>query len=202
LRLPYFPAQARGRLLVRDSNREINLEDVRAVWFRKPEPVDVSHFACEPAALDYIEAEFTETLLGLYSLLHNVKWINDPFPTRIAHRKMLQLQVAASVGFSIPRTVITNNPETALAFARSLPGDIAIKSLGSVSVFAPSGRDGAIQYGLFTRRVSLVELESVKESIHHQPTTSRNSSRSSMNCASPASARGASHAASNRAAAT
>lgn len=170
--LTVFPAQGHGTILVRDSGRVVHLQDVRAVWYRKPDPVNVAHFAaCEPAALDYIEAEFTEIILGLYSLLRHATWINDPFTTRIAHRKMLQLSVAASVGFATPQTVITNNPETALAFARGLSGDVAIKSLGSIAVTTPSEDGGAIQYGLFTRRVSLAELESVKESIRHQPTS-------------------------------
>jgi hypothetical protein len=109
------PANGSGTLIVGDSGRTIKIEEVRAVWFRKPEPVSVSHFAgLEPGTMDYIEAEFGETLLGLYSLLNHVPWINNPFSTRIAHRKMLQLRTASGIGFATPRTIITNNPEMAL----------------------------------------------------------------------------------------
>lgn len=170
--LTLSPAEGDGTFLIRDSGRTVALKDVRAVWYRKPEPVNVSRFAaCDAGTLDYIQAEFTEILLGLYSLLLHVKWINDPFTTRIAHRKMLQLRTAAEVGFATPKTIITNNTDTALAFARSLPGDIAVKSLGAITVTQPSDDGSAIQYGLFTRRLSLTELESVKDAIHHQPTT-------------------------------
>jgi glutathione synthase/RimK-type ligase-like ATP-grasp enzyme len=169
--LSVSPASGSGKLALRDSGKTIDLEDVRAVWFRKPEPVSVSHFLdLDPGALDYVEAEFTEILLGLYSLLNHVPWINDPFKTRIAHRKMLQLRVAAKVGFTTPRTVITNNPETALAFAKCLQGDVAIKSLGAIVVTEEHTGGEAIQYGLFTRRVSFAELESVKDTVRHQPT--------------------------------
>jgi glutathione synthase/RimK-type ligase-like ATP-grasp enzyme len=83
---------------------------------------------------------------------------------------MLQLRTAASVGFRTPRTIITNNPVTALAFAESLPGDVAIKSLGAITVTAPDGDGGAVQYGLFTRRVKLAELRTVNDTIRHLPT--------------------------------
>lgn len=144
---------------------------MRAVWFRKPDPVNMAHFSgLEPVALEYIEAEFGELLLNLYSLLNHVPWINNPFATRIAHRKMLQLWTAAKIGFATPRTIVTNIPETALAFAESLPGDVAVKSLGAITVTEPSGDGSAIQYGLFTRRVTLAELRSVIDATRHQPT--------------------------------
>ncbi len=115
--------------------------------------------------MDYIEAEFGETLLGIYSLLNHVPWINDPFSTRIAHRKMLQLRTASRIGFATPRTIITNAPETAMSFAEGMLGDIAIKSLGSICVTEASGADEKLQFGLFTRRVTVAELRSVKHSI-------------------------------------
>jgi len=166
------PAEGAGTIFLRDSGRTIRLEDVRAVWYRKPEPVSVAHFShMDSGALDYVEAEFGELLLNIYSLLSHVLWINNPFAARIAHRKMLQLRTASLVGFKTPRTLVTNNPDAALAFAESLPGDVAIKSLGAITVTEPAGDGGAVQYGLFTRRVALTELRSVRDSIQHLPTT-------------------------------
>ena len=83
------PTKGTGKLLVKDSGREVNLEDVRAVWYRKPDPVVVQHFGIEdPAALDYVEAEFNEIISGLYALLDRAYWINNPLRTRMAHRKL------------------------------------------------------------------------------------------------------------------
>lgn len=169
--LTISPTAGNGTLRVRDSDKTINLDEVGAVWYRKPDPVSTTHFSnLEPAALEYIDAELGELLLNLYSLLQHIPWINNPFTTRIAHRKMLQLKTAASIGFRTPRTIITNNPETALAFAESLPSDVAVKSLGAITVTAPTGGGEAIQYGLFTRRVTLPELRTVKDTIRHLPT--------------------------------
>lgn len=123
----------------------------------------------DQAALEYVEAELNEVLLGLYALLRNVTWINDPFTTRIAHRKMLQLHVAAQAGFATPRSLITNDPKAALRFAEEIGVDLAIKSLGAISVMTPLP-GSAIQYGIFTRRVSAAELALVKGKIASMPT--------------------------------
>ena len=163
------PSTGSGVIRVRDSGKEIDLKLVTAVWYRKPEPVDFSHLALDEGSRDYIEAEFNEILHGLYALLNHVYWINDPFSTRISHRKMLQLQVAEKVGFKTPRTLITNDAETALRFADKIDSDLAIKSLGALSVIQEV--DGqSMQYGIFTRRITRVELEEFRDKICHLPT--------------------------------
>lgn len=163
------PTSGEGRLYVKDSRREISIERVSAVWYRKPEPVSVRHFDMDQGAREYVEAEFTEVVMGLYSLLKDAVWINNPFSTRIAHRKMLQLKVAANLGLKVPRTVVTNRAETVRAFASSLDGDIAIKSLGAISVMEDRGQS-AVQYGIFTRRVTLAELNQFEDKISFMPT--------------------------------
>lgn len=164
------PAAGRGRIFIRDSGREIALDAVEAVWYRKPDPVRVDHFDLDGGALDYVEAEYREILDGLYALLSNVPWINNPFTTRLAHRKMLQLQVAARAGFATPRTLVTNVAAEALRFAESVGGDVAVKSLGALSVMDSSGpRD--VQYGIFTRRIDRRELAAVSDKIPYLPTT-------------------------------
>lgn len=167
--LEITPAAGTGRLRVIDSGREIRLQEVSAVWFRKPDPVSLNHFDMDPAALEYVEAEFNEIILGLYALLDRAYWINNPFNTRIAHRKLLQLWTATKVGFAIPQSLVTNRPESALGFAKKVDGDLAIKSLGAVSVMQDEG-ERAIQYGIFTRRISYSELVEFRDKIGHMPT--------------------------------
>ncbi len=163
------PADGAGKLQLCDSGLAIDLREISAVWYRKPEAVSVQHFDLDPAALEYVEAEMTEVVLGLYGLLDRAYWINNPFRTRVAHRKLVQLRVAAEVGFSVPKSLVTNNAKRALEFAESVNGDVAIKSLGSISV-AQDRADGIIQYGLFTRRVSVDELRRLEDKIGHMPT--------------------------------
>jgi glutathione synthase/RimK-type ligase-like ATP-grasp enzyme len=169
LELTVEPASGQGTLRVRDSGREIDLQKVKAVWYRKPEPVDVSHFELDQGALDYVESEFREILDNLFALLSHVPWINNPLKTKLAHRKMLQLQVAKKVGFKTPPTLVTNSADAALHFAEQLNSDLAIKSLGALSVTEDAGAQAT--YGLFTRRITRTELEEVKDKVRNLPTT-------------------------------
>lgn len=167
--LTLSPASSEGILLVKDSGRVIELKAVTAVWYRKPEPIELSHFSLDPAALEYIEAEFTEILMGIYALLGHAIWINNPFTTRLAHRKLRQLQVAAQVGFQVPRTLVTNDLAEVRRFADEVEGDLAIKSLGALNVTEDSGEQ-TVQYGLFTRRITRADLEAVADKVGYMPT--------------------------------
>jgi glutathione synthase/RimK-type ligase-like ATP-grasp enzyme len=169
LELTIEPTSGNGTIRVRDSGREINLQNVRAVWYRKPEPVDVSHFELDQGALDYVESELREVLDNLYALLSHVPWINNPLKTKLAHRKMLQLRVARRIGFKTPPTLVTNTPAAALRFAEELNSDLAIKSLGALSV--TEGSDSPMTYGLFTRRITRRELHEFQTQVRHLPTT-------------------------------
>lgn len=163
------PGTGSGWLRVIDSGKVVRLEEVGAVWYRKPDPVTVQHFDMDAAALEYIEAEFNEIILGLYALLSRAYWINNPFNTRIAHRKLLQLRTAAEVGFAVPQTLLTNRAEAALGFAERAGHDLAIKSLGAISVMQDQG-GRAVQYGIFTRRITTTELAALSDKISHMPT--------------------------------
>lgn len=163
------PIAGTGMLHIKDSGMLIDLAEVRAVWYRKPDPVSLSHFSLEPAALDYIEAEMTEVIHGLYGLLDHTHWINNPFHTRLAHRKLLQLKIAREVGFRVPRSLVTNDVREAITFGLSLQGDLAIKSLGAISVITE--QEGMpIQYGIFTRRITRDELVAYQDKIRYMPT--------------------------------
>ena len=164
------PNTGMGSMLVKDSGRTVTLSEVRAVWYRKPEPTDLSHFDVDREARDYVEGEFNEVLSGIYSLLKEAFWINNPLAIRLIHRKLYQLNVAQSVGLITPATLVSNVKDDVLKFAASIEGDLAIKSLSSLSVWNNRGTD-TIQYGCFTRRVGHEELLSVAEKIPIMPTT-------------------------------
>ncbi len=163
------PTTGAGLIHLRDSGRTVDLQKVRCVWFRKPDPVNLSHLTLDEGSLDYVEAEFNEILHGAYAMLRHARWINDPFQTRIAHRKLLQLQVAKRLGFKTPRTLVTNDAETALRFADEIGDDLAIKSLGAVNVTQDVGGQTR-QFGIFTRRITRTELEEFNDKVRHLPT--------------------------------
>jgi glutathione synthase/RimK-type ligase-like ATP-grasp enzyme len=65
------------------------------------------------------------------STLHTTEtpWINDIWPARRAENKIEQLRVARRLGFTVPRTLVTNSPSEARAFAQVQPA--VVKSLSS-----------------------------------------------------------------------
>lgn len=167
--LTIAPSSGRGTVQIADSGKTLALTDVKSVWYRKPEPLELAHFELERAGLDYVEAEFNEVVQGLYALLQGVKWVNNPLTTKLTHRKPFQLKIASLLGLQTPRTLISNSEPDVLEFARSLDGDLAIKSLSSLSVTSRVP-DTTTQYGLFTRRVTKGELSSISSHIPHMPT--------------------------------
>jgi glutathione synthase/RimK-type ligase-like ATP-grasp enzyme len=124
--LAEFPQQAQVTLnfslqqgchesILSDYQRELNLSDCPVVWWRQPRP-----FLLHPELTDqhyrsfaYIECQ--ATIAGLWLAL-DAFWVNHPMRSEEAQRKPYQLKVAQQVGFSIPATLITNNPMRARSF--------------------------------------------------------------------------------------
>lgn len=170
LRFTIRPDTGESLIQVLDSNRSFSLDQITSVWYRKPEPANLEHLALTDATLDYVEAEFNEILMGIYAVLHDRLWINDPFETRLAQRKLLQLKIAREVGFRIPKTLVSNDETRVLSFARENGWDLALKSLGALNVTNYQGERAAQQFGIFTRRINQEELMAVKSTISNLPT--------------------------------
>lgn len=95
------------------SNIQYNLSKVKSVYFRRAPTVF-------PPALNDVDSPFInrerrDFFEGLYCSL-DVKWINPIFSTYRAERKLLQLNIAEKLGFNIPKTIVSNDPEKILHF--------------------------------------------------------------------------------------
>ena len=73
--------------------------------------------------------------LALYFISHwlsNSKcetlWVNDFLADRFCFNKLLQLEAAKAVGFNIPETLVTNDPEKVREFVKSHAGRAITKS--------------------------------------------------------------------------
>ncbi len=94
---------------------DIDLRDVRAVWWRRPQPFELSGEIVRPSYRTFAYNECHEAWAGLWQTL-DAFWVNHPSRDEVAARKAYQLDVARSAGLAIPTTVITNDPEEARAF--------------------------------------------------------------------------------------
>jgi len=101
----------------------IDLSRIKSVWFRRPIVPQPHPAICEPYVRMLVQKESTEAIDGLWRIL-DCNWVSRPDAIRRAESKPLQLHLAASMGFRIPETLITNDPERAAAFSQSHEGVI------------------------------------------------------------------------------
>ena len=108
---------------------EADLRSVRSVWYRRSAPPDL------PGTLKEEERRFaTSEARAAFDGLCRVTdwfWVNHPDRVRVAGSKMLQLKVAAELGFRIPRTLVSNDPDAVRRFFRAHGGRIIYKPFNS-----------------------------------------------------------------------
>ncbi|MFG2016295.1 hypothetical protein [Actinomadura geliboluensis] len=144
-----------GRL--RTDSRDIDLVHVRSVYHRRPGPWRFDRL--ERRARRFASAEARHGLTGLLNDLP-VPHVNAPLANARAEYKPSQLRAAAELGFTVPPTLITNDPAAARRFAGEHRGTV-YKSFRGVP--PAEGETGVI----WTQRVKAPELdESVSLTAH------------------------------------
>lgn len=104
---------------IRDGAREINLNDVRAIWWRqKPMKVWDLDDPENLVAHEFAEREWGFLLRSLTQLAPGAFWINRLVPHVEWARKPAQLQLARHCGFSVPATIVSNDPSDVLNFVK------------------------------------------------------------------------------------
>lgn len=101
-------------LLTREG-RHIPLENITSFWWRRPQPLEIDPRITDPQARGFA---FQECISALYGMLEccEALWVNDIQNDVAADYKPFQLKVAAELGFSIPETLITNEPSALIEF--------------------------------------------------------------------------------------
>lgn len=108
--------------------RSARLGDVCSVWYRRPSEPEPSDEIEDPDDRWFSAQESEEALLGLWRTL-DCTWVSHPDAIEAASYKPAQLLRAAGLGFEVPRTLITNEPEEAKGFIEALSGAAVIKPL-------------------------------------------------------------------------
>lgn len=116
-----------GAITIQTNGRIINVESIRSVWWRRPAefglPLDLSE-----QERAFATDEINQTLRGLWDTL-DCYWISHPEHIRRASWKGAQLQRAAQLGFDVPRTLITTDPDEVRAFYHACQGQMIFKVL-------------------------------------------------------------------------
>lgn len=132
----------------------LHLEDVTAVYYRKPRDFDL------PDGLSGPERRFAraQARVGIGGVLTSlrVRWMNMPSRIADAEYKPVQLDIATRVGFATPPTLITNDPEQLRSFAEDV-GEVVVKPLAE-----PIVHEGGGCTSIYTRRLSEHDLADLK----------------------------------------
>lgn len=83
----------------------LNLNDCRAVWWRRPQSPEISPMVTRTSQRWFALNESVEALYGLWHAL-DAFWVNDPARDQVAQRKAFQLRVAQDIGLAIPATLM------------------------------------------------------------------------------------------------
>ncbi|MFM9542255.1 ATP-grasp ribosomal peptide maturase [Streptomyces turgidiscabies] len=121
-----------------DEHRSVRLEEVRAVYYRRPRLPAVSEELHEPHRMWANEQALAGLLGTLYAL--PVTWVNRPDMDGIASHKPGQLPVAVAHGLRTPRSLITTDPQAARKFCQHVGGLVICKPLMGGPLEYPDGR--------------------------------------------------------------
>jgi len=136
-----FPARAslsvtwRGadkRVVLRVAGARIDLRGCKSAWHRRPGKPQVCPELEGPYLRGYAEEECIRVMQDTWNAL-DTRWLPGTVAAiRRADNKQLQLGLAAELGFEIPPTLITNDPDELLEFYRCHHGDLIDKQPSTV----------------------------------------------------------------------
>lgn len=154
-----YANNAQARTIIHlPTGQELKLDQLGAVWLRKAAPFEFRSDDLSPHERAFAQAETEHLLYGVLFAL-DVFWFSHPLALRSAQWKGEQLQRAAAMGFRVPRSLITNDPEALAAFKRSFSGDMVFKAMSSPALAArdldPEQREAV---SLPTTRISDAEF--------------------------------------------
>ncbi len=129
---------------------------IRSVWYRRPYTPEREDLKVPAAYKDYAYSAVRKHIHDLYSMLQGTFWLTDYYTLVKAESKPRQIELAAHLGFTIPKTLSTNNASTAEAFLKDV-GDAVVKSNASTLPVI----DGKVQY-FYTTRIKAGEKLDMK----------------------------------------
>jgi glutathione synthase/RimK-type ligase-like ATP-grasp enzyme len=122
----YGPDEAPRFELATAGGPAVDLDDVRAVWWRRPQPFGIPDAVSDPAMRGFAMSETSTAFAGMWQST-DCLWVNDIVRDSAAAHKPWQLTLAREAGLRVPETLITNDPEQARAFWSSHPGRVVYK---------------------------------------------------------------------------
>ncbi len=111
---------------LRFPDRTVRMDEVKAVWWRRPQPFGIPPEVKDPAVRHFAMSEAATALQGMWQSSRAL-WVNNIVRDAAAAHKPWQLTLAKKMGLRVPETLITNDPAEAREFWASRPGEVIYK---------------------------------------------------------------------------
>ncbi|MGH2585487.1 MAG: MvdC/MvdD family ATP grasp protein [Dehalococcoidia bacterium] len=126
-----YSATGQLRSILRAGQETVHLSQVTAVWYRRPNPpVPHEQIAGTPIR-SYVQDECRSFLYDMWNTMRCLWVPARPAVVQTAQLKADQLNVAGSLGFELPPTLITTSASDFLAFYREHNGNVVSKLAGT-----------------------------------------------------------------------
>ncbi len=128
---------------------------VSSIWNRRPgKPFDFVAQGQRPSmAVQQFASDQWFACLEAVELLPDALWVNHPVANARMESKVRQLHQAAEMGFSVPKTLITNRLEDVRAFCAAEGGRLVAKAL-----YSPLIEESNQDYFVFSNIVTASDL--------------------------------------------
>lgn len=130
-------------------SRSLTPDHIDHVWYRRPERLKHAAIDDTPEGR-FVYGEWAEALEGFFAHIDKPKWMNWPASNVAASHKMEQLSRANQLGFVVPKTLVTNDPNELRAFYDAQQGTIIAKPMAKG--YVERGDEG-IDSLIYTNRV-------------------------------------------------
>jgi len=134
-RLSYWLSNSDFHGEIASDNHTLDLADIGSIWWQWDDPVGF------PPELSGAERRFAESeaRLAIAALMTvgDFFWVNHPARERVAGSKPAQLLVASQLGFDVPNTVVTNDPDKVRHFLASSRKQVVYKGFSQPDNMEP-----------------------------------------------------------------
>lgn len=138
--------------IISKSGQRYDLDSFNSIWYLKPRvpeeilrytPIEHSHF---------MQKQFYAQREAIWILFSQKKWLNDPLKMYWAENKIFQLNLAQKLGFNLPKTLISSDPQEILTFIKGCKRSI-VKPLNPTVI---------VDHILYTNEIKESDLEEIE----------------------------------------
>lgn len=126
----------------------VNINELDTIWWRRSVREQRFGEAAPPEEQKhYMNNEFEAVVFGVVNSVFKGKWVSKPYQTTLAANKIIQTDLALRLGFSVPKTLFSQNPEQVYAFIKNSNFDVILKPLY-----------GSTKLPIYTNKINKLEL--------------------------------------------